>query len=147
MSLVQLIYASRPFGFDQAMLNGILSQSRRCNTRDEITGALICRADVYMQLLEGSAEALDATYERILRDDRHLEIRRLSYRPVSDRLFPAWAMRDDPARSWMWSQAEVANGAIDQANHAQVIRIFERLAAEPERDNATVASSTSRRSA
>ena len=62
MSVVQLIYASRPFGFDQAMLNGILSQSRRCNSRDGITGALICRADVYLQLLEGSAAALDATY-------------------------------------------------------------------------------------
>ena len=136
MSLVQLIYASRPFGFDQAILNGILSQSRRCNLRDGITGALICRADVYMQLLEGSAEALEATYARILKDDRHLEIRRLSYRTVTNRLFPSWAMRDDPVRSWMWSQTEVANGAIDQANNLQTIKIFERLAAEPERDYA-----------
>lgn len=132
MSVVQLIYASRPFGFDQATLNGILSQSRRCNARDGITGALICRADVYMQLLEGSAEALDATYARILSDDRHLEIRRLSYHTVADRLFPRWAMRHDPARSWMWSQAEVENGAIDQATYLQALRIFERLAAEPE---------------
>ncbi|MDN3573119.1 BLUF domain-containing protein [Methylobacterium longum] len=136
MSVVQLIYASRPFGFDQAMLNGILSQSRRCNSRDGITGALICRADVYLQLLEGSAAALDATYARILRDDRHLEIRRLSYHTVTDRLFPGWAMRDDPARSWMWSQSEVANGAIDQATYLQALKIFERLAAEPEREDA-----------
>ena len=134
MSLVQLIYASRPFGFDQAMLNGILSQSRRCNTRDGITGALICRADVYIQLLEGTADALDATYARILRDDRHLEIRRISYQTVTDRLFPTWAMRDDPARSWMWSQAEVADGAIDRATHPQAIKIFERLAAQSEHD-------------
>ncbi|KQP20264.1 blue light sensor protein [Methylobacterium sp. Leaf469] len=140
MSVVQLIYASRPFGFDQATLNGILSQSRRCNARDGITGALICRADVYMQLLEGSAGALDATYARILRDDRHLEIRRLSYCTVADRLFPRWAMRDDPARSWMWSQAEVAKGAIDQATSLQALRIFERLAAEPECDDASCAS-------
>lgn len=132
MSLVQLIYASRPFGFDQAILNGILSQSRRYNSRDGITGALICRADVYMQLLEGSAEALEATYARILRDDRHLEIRQLSYQTVTDRLFPSWAMRDDPARSWMWSQSEVADGVIDQATDLQALKIFERLAAEPE---------------
>lgn len=132
MSLVQLIYASRPFGFDQAILNGILSQSRRCNSRDGITGALICRADVYMQLLEGSAKALDATYARILRDDRHLEIRRLSYHTVTNRLFPGWAMRDDPARSWMWSQTEVANGAIERATYLQVLQIFDRLSAELE---------------
>jgi hypothetical protein len=136
MSVVQLIYASRPFGFDQAMLNGILSQSRRCNARDGITGALICRADIYMQLLEGSAEALDATYARILRDDRHLEVRRLSYHTSRDRLFPSWAMRDDPARSWMWPQAEVAHGVIDRTTPLQALKIFERLAAEPELDDA-----------
>ena len=131
MNLVQLIYASRPFGFDQAALNGILSQSRRCNTRDGITGALICRADVYLQLLEGTVEALDATYARIVSDDRHLEINRLSYQGVTERLFPAWAMRSDPARSWMWSPAEVADGAIAQASQQQLLGIFERLAVEP----------------
>ena len=131
MNLVQLIYASHPFGFDQAALNGILSQSRRCNTRDGVTGALICRADIYLQLLEGTVEALDATYARIVSDDRHLEINRLSYQAVTKRLFPAWAMRSDPARSWMWSPADVANGAIAQATQEQVLGIFERLAAEP----------------
>lgn len=131
MNLVQLIYASRPFGFDQAALNGILSQSRRCNARDGVTGALICRADIYLQLLEGTVEALDATYGRIVDDDRHLEINRLSYQAVTERLFPAWAMRSDPAHSWMWSPAEVANGAVAQATQKQLLGIFERLAAEP----------------
>lgn len=131
MNLVQLIYASRPFGFDQAALNGILSQSRRCNTRDGVTGALICRADIYLQLLEGTVEALDATYARIVSDDRHLEINRLSYQAVTKRLFPAWAMRSDPARSWIWSPDDVANGAIARATQTQLLGIFERLAAEP----------------
>lgn len=131
MNLVQLIYASRPFGFDEAALNGILSQSRRCNARDGVTGALICRADIYLQLLEGPAEALDATYARIVSDDRHLEIDRLAYHPARERFFPAWAMRSDPARSWMWSPTEVAKGAAAQATHQQLIEIFERLAAEP----------------
>ncbi len=131
MNLFQLIYSSRPFGFDQSVLNGILSQSRRCNTRDGITGALICRSDVYLQMLEGSEEALNATYQRIERDDRHLEINRLSYEPVKGRLFPGWAMRDDPARSFMWNQAEVAKGAIENATQEQVLAIFERLAAMP----------------
>jgi Sensors of blue-light using FAD len=112
MNLIRLIYCSRPFGFDEAMLNGILSDSRRCNERDAITGALICRADVYLQLLEGPEAAVDATFARIVKDNRHLEVNLLSRVPVTDRLFPAWAMRDDPARSWMWTQKEVAAGAI-----------------------------------
>ena len=131
MNLVQLIYSSRPFGFDQAALNSILTQSRRCNTRDGLTGALICRSDIYLQLLEGPEEAIDATYARILRDDRQLEIRRLTYHAVTDRLFPAWAMRSDPARSWMWSPADVDDGAATRATQEQLLGIFERLAAEP----------------
>ncbi|MGU3362899.1 BLUF domain-containing protein [Methylobacterium sp. M6A4_1b] len=131
MNLVQLVYASRPFGFDQSTLDSILTQSRRCNMRDGLTGALICRGDIYLQLLEGEADAIDNTYARIVRDDRHLEIHRLSHAPASERLFPAWAMRSDPARTWMWSQEEVANGAATQASPEQVLGIFRRLAAEP----------------
>ncbi|WP_082487636.1 BLUF domain-containing protein [Methylobacterium sp. Leaf89] len=131
MTLVQLIYASRPFGFDQSTLDSILTQSRRCNTRDGLTGALICRGDLYLQLLEGKEEAIADTYARIVRDDRHLEINRLSYAAATERLFPAWAMRSDPARTWMWSQDDVANGAATQASPEYVLGIFRRLAAEP----------------
>ena len=131
MNLVQLIYASTPFGFDQSALDSILTQSRRCNTRDGLTGALICRGDIYLQLLEGKADAIDATYARIVRDDRHLEIHRLSYDVATERLFPAWAMRSDPARTWMWSQDDVARGAATQASPEHVLGIFRRLAAEP----------------
>ncbi|ABD88112.1 BLUF [Rhodopseudomonas palustris BisB18] len=129
--MIQLIYASRPFGFDEAMLNGILMDARRCNARDDITGALICRADVYLQLLEGPQAAVDATFARIAADHRHLELRLLSRRSVTQRLFPDWAMRDDPARSWMWTQQEVAGGAIERATDAEAVAIFERLAGEP----------------
>jgi hypothetical protein len=130
MSLIQVIYASRPFGFDEASLVSILHDSRRCNDRDDITGALICREDLYLQLLEGPQAAVDATYRRIEKDDRHLEVKLLSRRPIAKRLFPAWAMRDDPARSWIWTRQEVANGAIDRATEAEVIAFFERLARE-----------------
>ena len=55
----QLIYSSQPFGFDEAMLAGILSGARYNNVRDGITGALICRQDIYLQLIEGPAAAID----------------------------------------------------------------------------------------
>ena len=131
MSLTQLVYASRPFGFDAAMLNGILSDARRLNPPNDVTGALICRADLYLQLLEGPKDAVEATFARIARDDRHLEVQRLVSRPIDQRLFPDWAMRDDPARSWMWTQQEVANGALAHATEDEVVAVFERLAGEP----------------
>lgn len=130
MSLFQVVYASRPFGYDQAVLNGILADARRCNARDGITGSLICRDDLYLQLLEGSADAVAAAFERIARDDRHLEVRRLLAGPAASRLFPDWAMRHDPARSWMWTPAQVADGAPERASRAEVLAIFKRIAAE-----------------
>ena len=129
MALLQLTYASRPFGFDEAMLAGILLDARRCNARDDITGALICRDDLYLQLLEGPAATVEAAYDRISRDDRHIEVRPLTRRPVEVRLFGAWAMRDDPAQSWVWSRDAVHNGAAEQASEADVLAIFQRLAA------------------
>ena len=127
---MQLIYASRPFGFDDSTLNGILIEARRCNERDDITGALVCRADLYLQYLEGPEAAVEATFTRITDDDRHLEVTRLVSALITARLFPAWAMLDDPARSWMWTQAEVADGAVTRASTAEVIGVFERIAAE-----------------
>jgi hypothetical protein len=97
------------------MLNGILADARRCNERDDVTGALICRADLYLQLLEGPEAAVRGAFARIVGDDRHLEPVCLVSAPVERRLFPGWAMRDDPARSWMWTQEEVAAGAVARA--------------------------------
>lgn len=132
MLLTQIIYSSKPFGFDASVLDDILTVSRVRNSRDEITGTLICRADMYLQLIEGPDAAIQATYNRIAGDDRHLEINRLVSRAVTDRLFPKWAMRDDPPRSWMWTQAEVTAGAIGAASPAEILGVFARLASDAE---------------
>ncbi|WP_309665735.1 BLUF domain-containing protein [Tabrizicola sp.] len=127
--MIQLTYASRPFGFDDAMLAGVLMDARRCNTRDGVTGLLICRADLYLQLLEGPEAVVEATYRRIAADDRHMDLALLTRRTVTDRLFPNWAMRDDPARSWLWTKAEVDDGALTRASEAEILAVFERIAA------------------
>ena len=131
MGMIQLIYASQPFGFDDAMLSSILTAARHYNSRDDITGALICREDVYLQLLEGPEELVEAAYARIARDRRHLEINLLSSAPITERMFPTWAMRDDPARSWMWTHREVEHGAIIKASREELLGVFARLATEP----------------
>jgi hypothetical protein len=133
MALLQLTYASRPFGFDGPTLAGILLDARRCNERDGITGALICRDDLFLQLLEGPADAVEATYRRIASDDRHVEVRALTRRLIPDntRLFPRWSMKDDPAQSWIWSRAEVDAGVPEKATEAEVVAMFERLASTP----------------
>ncbi len=128
MQLERLVYASRPFGFESATLNAILFEARNLNAKNAVTGALICRADLYLQLLEGPPKALTATYGRILRDDRHVDVRELLREPTESRLFPDWAMLDDPARSWFWSQEEIDAGALDRASTEEILAAFARVA-------------------
>lgn len=130
MGLAHVVYASRPFGFDDGTLFQILGTAREKNARDGITGSLICRADLYLQLLEGPEAEVEATFERITKDDRHVDVTRLLTSPIKERKFASWAMRHDPAKSWMWSQAEVADGAVMRAGADEIMAVFKRIADE-----------------
>jgi hypothetical protein len=69
-----------------------------------------------------------AAYHRIIDDDRHVEVTPLVQRQVEARMFPGWAMRDDPAESLVWSIDAVRGGAVDRATEGEVLGFFERLA-------------------
>jgi hypothetical protein len=127
MPLFQAVYTSRPFGFDTGILNGILLDARRANARDGITGALICRADIYLQLLEGPQEQVRNALERIKRDDRHLDVTTHFAGNVPERMFGQWAMLHDPAASWIWSQDEVSAGAVERATADEIMMFFTQL--------------------
>ncbi|NOT70567.1 MAG: BLUF domain-containing protein [Hyphomicrobium sp.] len=129
MTVFQLIYASRPFGFDDLALSGILASAERNNVRDAITGSLICREDLFVQLLEGPEDKVEAAFKRIRHDDRHTDVGLVLSGATQSRLFPDWAMRHDPAQSWMWTRSEVTAGAVTKASADDVRAIFTRLAA------------------
>ncbi|MEM8978115.1 MAG: BLUF domain-containing protein [Pseudomonadota bacterium] len=122
------MYSSRPFGYDQSTLDGILLDARRCNTRDDITGALVCRHDVFVQMLEGPRERVSDTFHRIRQDDRHSEVKLRYFGDSPNRMFEKWAMLHDPARSWLWSIAEVDQDALEKASVTDYRRIFRILA-------------------
>lgn len=127
---MQLIYASRPFGYDDLTLTSILMQARQNNARVGITGALICREDLYLQMLEGPRDTVKSTFSRILRDNRHVDVVSLLTGDINQRLFPKWSMRHDPVQSWMWTSEEVARGAVSRTSKQDIRDIFERLARE-----------------
>lgn len=127
--VTQLIYMSEPFGYDDAILASILGTARRKNARDGITGALICRHDIYLQLIEGDAAAIDALFARLSVDDRHLAVTLLSRVEVPDRIFPEWAMLHDPAHTWLWSADEVGRGAVREATPEALQQVFARAGA------------------
>lgn len=97
-----------------------------------ITGALVCRHDVFVQMLEGPREKVSDTFDRIRQDDRHVEVKLRYFGESPDRMFAEWAMLHDPARSWLWSIAEVAQDALERASVADYKRIFRILATNME---------------
>lgn len=127
MSLYRVIYTSRPFGYDSAMLSGILLDARRANVRDGITGALICRADIYIQMLEGPEDQVRRAMDRIKRDDRHVEVTLQMEKTVHERMFGEWAMLHDPAVSWIWSREDIASDRLERATPDEVEGFFLRL--------------------
>jgi Sensors of blue-light using FAD len=131
MALFHLIYTSQPFGYDNLSLDSILASARINNRRDVITGALICREDLFVQMLEGEEDAVRATFARIQHDDRHANIELRVAETINGRQFPEWAMRHDPALSWMWSRADVSSGAVGKATADDIRHVFTRLASIP----------------
>lgn len=127
MSVYRAIYTSRPFGFDANTLNNILVHAKQTNPGKGITGALICREDVYLQLLEGPEDNVRSAMERIRRDDRHLEFKVHVEKTVPERMFGKWAMLHDPAVTWIWSRDEVRDDAIERTTAAEVEGFFEML--------------------
>jgi hypothetical protein len=74
----------------------ILHQSLANNRRDNITGALIHDDKWFAQELEGPEMAVSATFERILRDRRHSDVRLIKMAPVPTRRFADWWMAGVP---------------------------------------------------
>ena len=109
-------------------LSSILNVARVRNEQDGVTGALVCRHDIYLQLLEGPADKVQATFARIDRDDRHANIEQLVSRQVTNRMFGDWAMLHDPAQSWVWSREEIADGVLERSSQTEILDMFESLA-------------------
>jgi hypothetical protein len=124
----RLIYCSRPFGYQESTLAGILATARPRNARDGITGALICRHDLFCQLLEGPTAQVDTCFQRILRDDRHVEVEVLLREPAADRMFADWSMFHDPQFIPQLPAGANAADALLQASGEQVRQVFSDLA-------------------
>jgi len=91
--LKQLIYAShavRPLA-DEDLL-GILQGARERNARHQITGMLVYRDAVFLQVLEGEDGELDRIWAVIQADPRHENIVVIRDAEVSARDFPDWSM-------------------------------------------------------
>jgi hypothetical protein len=90
MFLVSLAYTSEMTVSTDFL--DILEVSRANNERDGITGVLLLLNNSVVQCLEGSREAVNRTYARIVRDRRHQNPLLVDYRVIPSRSFSGWSM-------------------------------------------------------
>jgi hypothetical protein len=91
--LVRMLYASRAAAPLQAqVIDAILSQSRDHNPKRGITGMLCYSDDLFLQVLEGGRDEVCELYNAIVRDDRHTNVRLLSFEEIAERRFGSWTM-------------------------------------------------------
>lgn len=91
--LVHCLYASRVAKpVSAAVLDSILDQSRRNNPMLGVTGMLCFTNDVFVQVIEGGRDEVCELFNTIVRDDRHVGVRLLSYEEIPERRFGNWSM-------------------------------------------------------
>jgi len=102
-NLKQVIYVSSAVGLPlPEEIERLLHVSRKHNEHDAISGLLLYHDGSFMQIIEGSEDAVDALFSRIRMDPLHRNIIKLHEGPTSGRLFPGWSMgfaRPDTSKS------------------------------------------------
>jgi hypothetical protein len=93
MELKSLTYTSwaRP-SISDADIEAILHSARTNNPLDGLTGVLIFNGGAFMQILEGSEQAVNDIVGRICVDKRHSNFFIRDERLIDERAFPDWSM-------------------------------------------------------
>ena len=94
IQLAYLSFATRRLkvNLDQE-IQMILDESRKHNEEHGITGQLIYRGGIFLQLLEGDKDQVSLLLGRIMLDKtRHENIKILLKQPLFKRVFPDWSM-------------------------------------------------------
>jgi len=119
----QLLYISTVSPHAAVDLESILAAARRNNRANDITGLLMFNGKRFLQVLEGPAGPIDATFERIRRDSRHRGQVLLARKSVARREFGDWSMGYK-------SSAQDDGGALYAAICAKLADVSPNLRAE-----------------
>lgn len=117
MADIHLIYTSLATGHpSQQDLEELLEQSRRRNKRQNITGMLLYRSGVYLQVLEGDIKDVHEIFSDIEKDPRNTRVTKLLEEPLLKRDFPDWSMgfkRLDNSREYA-AYSDIFSGNFDR---------------------------------
>jgi len=91
--IFHLVYkSSANEGLDRSDISKIINKSQSNNNKTGVTGLLLYRQNTFIQLLEGEEMAVRETYNKILKDSRHSDVKVLIESKSSIRIAPQWSM-------------------------------------------------------
>jgi len=91
--IYHLIYISEAkHSFSEQEMEELMKVSQRNNKTVEVTGLLVAKGKVFLQLLEGAKTSVKHIYKKIILDERHVACEILSETTSHRRLFPTWRM-------------------------------------------------------
>lgn len=95
MQIHRLIYKSIATAevVSNETLRELESQAAAANAEKDITGLLVLSGNVFVQVLEGSAEQLTTLFGQIMQDKRHHHVNLITFQAVMERCFDDWTMR------------------------------------------------------
>lgn len=118
-------------------IENILKKAREFNSANNITGQLLYRSGVFVQILEGEKSIVEGLMGRIVLDrKRHENVKVVLNQTAKERIFPEWSMNfkevDDESLSLIkailpWQEI------IDHANQDKpvpqnkITKVFEKL--------------------
>lgn len=104
--LRQIFYHSQAVEGQDVDIDQIIASAKRNNGMDGITGVMFFDGHSFLQVLEGPATSVAATFARVMEDPRHHSLVVISDREVAERDFAYWSMElcdpEHPSDEAIW---------------------------------------------
>jgi hypothetical protein len=132
MSFTTVTYTSLArLDLQDADLEDIHRSARDHNALDGVTGLLVFNGTHFLQIIEGSEQAIEDLLERLRKDQRHTGFEIRDRRKVEARSFPDWSMEMVRVRaSYFEARDTIADRipeAVPEAIKARLFRMTELI--------------------
>lgn len=138
MSIHAIAYVStsRERSISPEAIDRLLSSARKFNKSCGVTGVLLHHDGNFFQYLEGSPEAVNIVYNRVLRSTSHCGIVEMLNSEVEQRHFSTWAMGFSEATktdlqqisqaTWNEQRRQITNQPMDSLGLVLLLGFWER---------------------
>jgi len=86
--IYHILYTSKAVNpFDEFMMADLLNVCKKNNVGNKVSGMLLYREGIFLQLLEGEEKLVKELYKKIDKDERHKEVLGLAELQSEERIF------------------------------------------------------------